>query len=92
MFESVANTGHALRELQGKKTSVVSGAAAATNIALTGVAPGDTLGSVLMFAGGVPSDVTSEAAITSAGNIQLSTTNSTGNTLVVEWYPTASSM
>jgi hypothetical protein len=85
-FHKTAAQDHAIRELQGKATTVVAGAAATTDIAVTGIAVGDTLGSVLMFAAGVPSDVSSEASITSAGNIQLSTTDSTGNQLVVEWY------
>lgn len=67
------------------KTTVVAGTTATTNIAVSGIATSDILRRVLMFAAGVPSDVTAEASITTAGNIQLATTNSTGNTLVVEW-------
>lgn len=85
-FHKTAHQDHAIRELQGKATTVVAGAAATTDIAVAGITMADTLGSVLMFNSGTPSDVTSEASITSDGNIQLDTTNSSGNQLVVEWY------
>lgn len=84
-YEDSSHTGHAIRELQSVTQEAVAGAAAVTNIAVAGIATTDTLESVTMFAAGVPSDVTGEASITSAGNIQLSTTNSTGNTLLVRW-------
>lgn len=83
-FDTVKS--QAIKELQRLKTKVVSGAAAATNIALTGIATDDTIQSVVMFAAGVPSDVTAEATVASAGNIQLSTTDSTGNQLVVSFW------
>ncbi|MDH5183982.1 MAG: hypothetical protein OEX12_08850 [Gammaproteobacteria bacterium] len=79
--------GNALKVLAGQKQSVVAGTTAATNIALAGAAVGDVIQSVIMYATGVPSDVTAEASITSAGNLQLSTTNSSTNTLVVTWLP-----
>lgn len=91
-MQNPANQGHAIKELQGKKTSVVTGGAAATDLPMAGVGANDSIGSVIMFASGTPSDVTSEASISSAGNIQLSTTNSTGNQLVVEWYPQPTSV
>lgn len=75
-----------IKELQGLTTNIGDGTTAATNIAVAGIALEDTLQSVIMFAGGVPSDVTSEASITSAGNIQLSTTDSTGNKLLITWF------
>jgi len=78
--------GAAITELQGLATAVVAGAAAVTNIAVAGMMAVDTIQSVLMFATGVPSDVTADASITSDGNIQLATTVSTGNTLVVSYY------
>ena len=78
------------------KFTVVNGAAAATNIAVTGIATTDKIVSVVKLdftlAEGTPntrtwkaSDLTSEASITSAGNIQLSTTNTTGEVLLVFW-------
>lgn len=76
----------AIKELQRFKTSVVNGAAAATNIPVAGITTSDTIQSVLMFAAGVPSSVTSAASITSNGNIQLAAVNSTGNVLVVNWW------
>lgn len=91
MFEKTANVNHAIAELQGKQTTVLTGTTAATDIALAGAGVKDTIGSVIMFTAGVPSDVTSEASISSAGNLRLSTTNSTGNKLLVEWYPTVNS-
>lgn len=68
------------------KTSVVAGAAADTNIAIAGIATADQIQSVIQITAGVPSDLTSEAAITSAGNIQIDTTVTTGNTLIVNWW------
>lgn len=79
--------GKSLRELKGFTTTVVAGTTAATNIAVSGIAVADVIQSVIMYAAGVPSDVTSEASITSAGNIQLDTTDSTGNQLVVSYWP-----
>lgn len=84
-----AKTRAKVNEVVGRsnlKTNVGNGAAAVTNIAVAGITTADELQSVIMFASGVPSDVTSEASITSAGNIRLSTTNSTGNKLVINWY------
>lgn len=85
-MENTANQGHAISELQSLTTETAAGAAANANIAVAGIAIGDTLQSVVMFASGVPSIVTSEASVTSAGNIQLTTTVSTGNTLVVNFF------
>ena len=82
----------ALVELQGLKVAVVAGTTSATNIPITGIATNDTIVSVVLiaFVAGTPSltitDVTSQASITSAGNIQLSTTNTTGDTLLVHWF------
>ena len=85
-MENTAHAGHALKELQSLKTEVLDGAAAVTNIAVTGIAVGDTIQSAVMYAAGVPSNVTAEVSITSAGNIQLATTDSTSNKLVVNWF------
>lgn len=78
-------------QLQGLKVAVVAGTTAVTNIAVTGILTTGVLKSVLRVASGVPTDVTSEASITSTGNIQLSTTNTTGNVLIVVWNALAGS-
>jgi hypothetical protein len=52
-----------LQELQAVKTAVLTGAAAATAIALPTAEYTDTILSVIRFAAGVPSDVTAEASI-----------------------------
>jgi hypothetical protein len=66
--------------------AVASGAAHAVNISVPGIAVGDIIVSVLDFASGVPTDRTSEASVTGAGTIQLSTTDTTGDKLVVTYY------
>ena len=81
----VSHTSHAIAELQSKKVEVLAGAAADTDIAITGIEVGDTLGSVLEFAAGVPTDRTATTSVTSDGNIQCSVIT-TGDVLVVEWY------
>ena len=81
----VSHTTHAIAELQSKKISVVAGAAADTDIAVTGIEVGDALGSVIEFASGVPTDRTATTSVTSAGNIQCSEIT-TGDVLLVEWY------
>ncbi len=65
------------------KSAVVSGAAADTNIAVSGLSLQAQILAVVMFDTGVPSDVGSEVSISAAGQIQLSTTDSTGNKLLV---------
>jgi hypothetical protein len=87
MLARPAHVQHALAQLQALTKSVVDGDTAVTDIPVTGITLGSQLLSVMMFAAGVPSDVTADASITSAGNIQLATVNSTGNKLVVEWVP-----
>ena len=78
------------------KFTVVNGTTSATNIAISGIATTDKIVSVvkldLTLAEGTPntrtweaSDLTSEASVTSAGNIQLSTTNTSGEILLVLW-------
>ncbi len=79
-----------LQELQSLKISIVAGALAATNIPVTGIALVDTLLSVLQVpANALTVDRTAQASITSAGNIQLSTTDTTGAMLYVFWYDKA---
>ncbi len=81
-----------LVELQGYTTEVVDGDSSATNIPVAGIATEDTIQSVVGHDpdNGTPAlqvlDLTSEASITSAGNIQLDTTDTTGYDLVVSWY------
>lgn len=78
------------------KTTVVSGAAAATDIAITDLETGDTLVGVVKLdftlTEGAPntrawstSDLLSEGSVTSDGNIQLNTTDTTGAVLLVTW-------
>jgi len=66
--------------------AVVAGAAANANIAVAGLAANADVYSVLDYAAGAnPVDRTAEVAITAAGVIQLSTTNTTGHALVVSF-------
>lgn len=74
-----------LNQIDSEQSAFVSGAAVDTNIAVSGITTAQEIVSVTRFNSGVPSDVTSEASITSNGNIQLDTTNTTGNTLKVVW-------
>ena len=78
------------------KTGVVSGAAATTNIAVAGIVTGDTLLGVVKLdftlTEGAPNnrtwaaaDLLSEASITSDGNIQLGTTDTSDAVLLVTW-------
>lgn len=89
----------AVFELQRMKWTLVAGNTAVTNIAIAGIALVDTIAFVMQIdiavdtgtsaTGNKVQDVidrTSEAAITSAGNIQLSTTNTTGDKLLVVWF------
>jgi hypothetical protein len=80
-----------LSQLSRMKFNVLAGTTANTNIAVSGIATDD----VLMFclrldrdataANITMADVTAEVAITSAGNVQLSTTNTTGDSLLLIW-------
>lgn len=92
----------AVKELQRLKVSVVAGAAADTNIAIAGIATVDTILAVLRFDIAADTgtdatgnkvadltDLTAEAAITSAGNIQLADTATTGDKLLVLWFDKA---
>ena len=65
--------------------AVVAGAAADTDITVTGIALGDTLISVVEFAGGVPTSRTSTTTITAANTIQCSVVT-TGDVLVVLYH------
>ena len=82
--------GKAITELQSLRQVVLAGATAATDIAVAGVTIKNTqILSVLEYdrsgggAGlGTFTDRTSEASITSDGNLQLDTTNTTGSQLL----------
>ncbi len=77
----------AIEELQGLTKELVAGNSATTNIAIAGIKTTDTILSVLhLTAGAASADLTSEASITSDGNIQLSSTDTTGDQLWVEFY------
>ena len=73
------------------KVVVVAGTTAAANIAVSGIATTDKIVAVVRVdldatAANIDvDDLTSEASITSAGNIQLSTTNTTSDKLIVFW-------
>lgn len=81
-----------LVELQGLTPAVVAGAGVDTNIAIAGIALEDTILLVMRLnrdgtAGNIDiSDVTSEASITSAGNIQLNATDTSGDSLLVFFF------
>ena len=86
--------GAAIRELQGLREQVVPGDTAATDIPLAGATvKGTTLVSVLEYdpdkggagVGGF-NDRTAEAAITSDGNLQLDTTDTSGHDLIVKSF------
>lgn len=72
-----------LQELRGLTTLVVAGAAANTNIAVTGLGATDHVQSVVQYASGVPSVLTPSAQ--TAGNLQFASAT-TGNQLVVTFY------
>lgn len=75
----------ALRELQSLKTVVVDGAAADTNIPVSGIKTTDTIQSAVGFNAGVPADHTSTFSITSAGNVRCSA-NTTGEKITLSYY------
>ena len=81
--------------LQSEKTAVVTGDTATTNIPITGILVGHKIKRVIAMINNTASaiavaflDLTSEASITSDGNIQLSTTDTSTYRLLVEWYAT----
>ena len=48
----VSHTTHAIAELQSKKIEILAGANADTDIAVTGIEVGDTIGSAIEYVGG----------------------------------------
>lgn len=76
-----------INELQGLKISIGVGALPNTNIPITGINTVDTLITVIQHPGAaLMVDRTAQASITSTGNIQLSTTNTTGDNILVFWF------
>lgn len=85
--------GKAINELQRLREKLVAGAGIGADIAVAGIKTIDTILSVLQYdpngggAGvGALADLTSEASITSDGNIQLDTTDTTGTQLIVKFF------
>jgi redox-sensitive bicupin YhaK (pirin superfamily) len=81
----------AVKELQSLTVKVVAGAAANTNIPVAGLDLDDVIVSVLHFdiATGTVVDVldkSSEAVVLTTGNLQLTTTVTTGDKLVVIFF------
>ncbi len=68
---------------------LLSGTTATTNIAVSGIATTDTIVACLHISTaatiGTIADILSEVSITSAGNIQLSSTNTTSDQLMLFW-------
>ena len=80
-----------LRELQGLRVQAVVGATAATNIAIADITTEDTLVSVLGLdrnatAANIDFYSITDASITSDGNIQMATTVTSGDALLVFWF------
>jgi hypothetical protein len=71
------------------KVSVLAGAAADTNIAVTGIATDDVIISALVFATAAAittlADLTSEVVVLTAGNIQFTDTSTANNAVVLIW-------
>jgi len=78
--------GESLAAAQRLVVAVVDGDDSETDIDLEGIAEGDVIVSVLEFDTGVPTDRTAEASVTEDDVIQLDTTDTTGNKLVVTYY------
>jgi hypothetical protein len=83
-------TKNAIKELQGIKLVLVAGAAANTNIPITGIKAADVIVSVIQEPGTVaaaPIDRTSVTSVTSAGNIQCTQiTNTNGAMLRIMYF------
>lgn len=84
-FEDSSHTGHALRQLQDSWQSTAAGAAADTNITVTGAKVGDTV-KVIAFSSGTPSIPSGAVTVTAADTIQIASVT-TGATSVVTVYP-----
>jgi hypothetical protein len=90
--DSVVQLLAAAGELQRLRLSVVTGAAAATPIALAGIATADVIIGALLFkdpaAATTASVVALTASIPSAGNVQFveATNAAAGDRVVVAWF------
>lgn len=73
----------AIKELQGLNVTVVTGAAANTNMALAGIATEDTIVSAVAYTGGVPANAT--FTVYAAGQVRCAA-DMTGKTIVVFWF------
>ena len=85
------NLRDATKELQSLTVKVAAGAAAATNIAIAGLDTNDVIVSVLHFNIATATvtdvvDLSAEASVPTTGNLQLSTTVTTGDKLVVIFF------
>lgn len=81
----------AVSELQGLTIRVVAGAAARTNIAISGLKTTDTIVSVIQLDIDTATvrdavDLTTEASIPTTGNLQVRTTVTTGDKLLVVYF------
>lgn len=75
----------ALQQLQSVATQIVNGAGSNVDIVVPGLAADSTLGSVIEYVSGVPTDRTSVSTIDSSGNLNVAAVT-TGNKLVVTFY------
>lgn len=75
------------------QVSVLAGTTATTNIAVTGIATSDKIvwcGHLSTAAAiATLADITSEVSVTSAGNIQLSSTDTSSDALLLFWIDTS---
>ncbi len=69
------------------KAEVIDGATAETNLPVAGIGPDDLLLMVIHqdVDGALLADLSNETAITSAGNLQTTTTSTFGDKLLVVW-------
>lgn len=90
--DALIQTVAAVQELQRLKVDVLTGANAATPIALTGIATADTILAALLFKDPAASTTASVVKLTpsipSAGNVQFveATNAAAGDRVVVWWY------
>lgn len=79
----------AVKELQRLKQVVVAGAAAATNIAIAGIAVADVIVGCIEFKPATPAILQRTATVTSAGNIQIAGVDTTSSQLLVTYFDVA---
>lgn len=92
IFNTLISHTKAIKEFRNQKIAIVTGVAANTNMAISGITTADTIISAIQYAGTVaaaPVDRTATTSITSAGNIQCTaaTNGTTGAVLVVTYCP-----